>query len=139
MLDATPVNSKPGDDTVVLPFISAEEAEAMFAAQGGRRKVRRPLERRCSDVARRLPAVAASGFASLDHATRAEQHAAGHDHADGARSSQVDDEVVHVRELDRDVRRLRAAEHAINEFSGAPEQVTDVRSVGQQPSGIGLS
>ena len=37
---ATPVNWKPGDDTVVLPFISDEEAEAMFAEQGGMRKVR---------------------------------------------------------------------------------------------------
>jgi len=37
---ATPVNWKPGDDTVVLPFISDEEAEAMFADRGGLRKVR---------------------------------------------------------------------------------------------------
>jgi alkyl hydroperoxide reductase subunit AhpC/uncharacterized protein (DUF924 family) len=37
---ATPVNWKPGDDTVVLPFISDEEAEAQFADQGGLRKVR---------------------------------------------------------------------------------------------------
>jgi len=37
---ATPVNWKPGDDTVVLPFISDEEAEALFADQGGLRKVR---------------------------------------------------------------------------------------------------
>jgi hypothetical protein len=36
---ATPVNWQPGDDTVVLPFISDEEAERMFAAQGGVRKV----------------------------------------------------------------------------------------------------
>jgi alkyl hydroperoxide reductase subunit AhpC len=37
---ATPANWNPGDDTVVLPFISDEEAERMFAAQGGVRKVR---------------------------------------------------------------------------------------------------
>jgi thioredoxin-dependent peroxiredoxin len=37
---ATPANWKPGDDTVVLPFISDEEAEALFAHQGGLRKVR---------------------------------------------------------------------------------------------------
>ena len=37
---ATPVNWRPGDDTVVLPFISDEEAERMFADQGGLRKVR---------------------------------------------------------------------------------------------------
>jgi hypothetical protein len=37
---ATPVNWKPGDDTVVLPFISDEEAEAMFGDRGGLRKVR---------------------------------------------------------------------------------------------------
>ena len=37
---ATPANWRPGDDTVVLPFISDEEAEAMFADQGGLRKVR---------------------------------------------------------------------------------------------------
>lgn len=37
---ATPVNWQPGDDTVVLPFISDEEAERMFADQGGFRKVR---------------------------------------------------------------------------------------------------
>ena len=37
---ATPVNWRPGDDTVVLPFISDEEAERMFADQGGVRKVR---------------------------------------------------------------------------------------------------
>ena len=37
---ATPVNWKPGDDTVVLPFISDEEAEALFADRGGLRKVR---------------------------------------------------------------------------------------------------
>ena len=37
---ATPVNWHPGDDTVVLPFISDEEAERMFADQGGLRKVR---------------------------------------------------------------------------------------------------
>jgi alkyl hydroperoxide reductase subunit AhpC/uncharacterized protein (DUF924 family) len=37
---ATPANWQPGDDTVVLPFISDEEAERMFADQGGFRKVR---------------------------------------------------------------------------------------------------
>lgn len=37
---ATPANWHPGDDTVVLPFISDEEAEQMFAEQGGFRKVR---------------------------------------------------------------------------------------------------
>src|SRR5262252_5723317 len=37
---ATPANWQPGDDTVVLPFISDEEAEGMFAHQGGFRKVR---------------------------------------------------------------------------------------------------
>ena len=37
---ATPANWQPGDDTVVLPFISDEEAERMFADQGGIRKVR---------------------------------------------------------------------------------------------------
>ncbi|MCX5513609.1 peroxiredoxin [Kaistia algarum] len=37
---ATPADWRPGDDTVVLPFISDEEAERMFADQGGFRKVR---------------------------------------------------------------------------------------------------
>src|SRR5438046_1318583 len=37
---ATPVNWQPGDDTVVLPFISDEEAERMLAEQGGFRRVR---------------------------------------------------------------------------------------------------
>jgi thioredoxin-dependent peroxiredoxin len=37
---ATPVNWRPGDDTVVLPFISDEEAERMFSDEGGFRKVR---------------------------------------------------------------------------------------------------
>jgi len=37
---ATPANWRPGDDTVVLPFISDEEAERLFAEQGGFRKVR---------------------------------------------------------------------------------------------------
>ncbi len=37
---ATPANWQPGDDTVVLPFISDAEAEKMFADQGGFRKVR---------------------------------------------------------------------------------------------------
>ena len=37
---ATPANWHPGDDTVVLPFISDEEAERVFADQGGVRKVR---------------------------------------------------------------------------------------------------
>ena len=37
---ATPANWQPGDDTVVLPFISDEEAERMFADQGGFHKVR---------------------------------------------------------------------------------------------------
>jgi alkyl hydroperoxide reductase subunit AhpC/uncharacterized protein (DUF924 family) len=37
---ATPANWQPGEDTVVLPFISDEEAERMFADQGGIRKVR---------------------------------------------------------------------------------------------------
>jgi thioredoxin-dependent peroxiredoxin len=37
---ATPANWQPGDDTVVLPFISDEEADRMFAEQGGIRKVR---------------------------------------------------------------------------------------------------
>jgi thioredoxin-dependent peroxiredoxin len=37
---ATPANWQPGDDTVVLPFISDEEAERMFGDQGGFRKVR---------------------------------------------------------------------------------------------------
>jgi alkyl hydroperoxide reductase subunit AhpC/uncharacterized protein (DUF924 family) len=37
---ATPANWQPGEDTVVLPFISDEDAERMFADQGGFRKVR---------------------------------------------------------------------------------------------------
>src|SRR5262249_20038524 len=37
---ATPVNWQPGDDTVVLPFISDEEAERIFGPEGGFRKVR---------------------------------------------------------------------------------------------------
>ena len=37
---ATPANWRPGEDTVVLPFISDEEAERMFGAEGGLRKVR---------------------------------------------------------------------------------------------------
>ncbi len=37
---ATPANWQPGDDTVVLPFISDADAERMFADQGGFRKVR---------------------------------------------------------------------------------------------------
>jgi len=37
---ATPANWRPGEDTVVLPFISDEEAERLFAEQGGFRKVR---------------------------------------------------------------------------------------------------
>jgi alkyl hydroperoxide reductase subunit AhpC/uncharacterized protein (DUF924 family) len=37
---ATPANWRPGDDTVVLPFVSDAEAERMFADQGGFRKVR---------------------------------------------------------------------------------------------------
>ncbi len=37
---ATPANWQPGDDTVVLPFVSDEEAERMYADQGGVRKVR---------------------------------------------------------------------------------------------------
>lgn len=37
---ATPANWKPGDDTVVLPFIPEEQAERMFADRGGMRRVR---------------------------------------------------------------------------------------------------
>ena len=37
---ATPANWRPGEDTVVLPFISDAEAERLFADQGGVRKVR---------------------------------------------------------------------------------------------------
>ncbi len=37
---ATPANWRPGDDTVVLPFISDEEAERAFADKGGVRHVR---------------------------------------------------------------------------------------------------
>jgi alkyl hydroperoxide reductase subunit AhpC len=37
---ATPANWRPGDDTVVLPFISDEEAERMFGDDSGFRKVR---------------------------------------------------------------------------------------------------
>jgi len=37
---ATPANWRPGQDTVVLPFLSDEEAARMFAKQGGFRKVR---------------------------------------------------------------------------------------------------
>ncbi len=37
---ATPANWRPGEDTVVLPFISDEEAERMFGEQSGFRKVR---------------------------------------------------------------------------------------------------
>ncbi len=37
---ATPANWMPGDDTVVLPFISDEEAERTFADRGGVRRVR---------------------------------------------------------------------------------------------------
>jgi alkyl hydroperoxide reductase subunit AhpC/uncharacterized protein (DUF924 family) len=37
---ATPANWTPGDDTLVLPFISDDDAERMFGAEGGFRKVR---------------------------------------------------------------------------------------------------
>jgi uncharacterized protein (DUF924 family)/alkyl hydroperoxide reductase subunit AhpC len=37
---ATPANWRPGEDTVVLPFISDEEAETLFADIGGIRKFR---------------------------------------------------------------------------------------------------
>ncbi|MFO1210937.1 MAG: DUF924 family protein [Amaricoccus sp.] len=37
---ATPANWKPGEDTVVLPFISDEEAERLFADKGGLRRER---------------------------------------------------------------------------------------------------
>jgi hypothetical protein len=37
---ATPVNWKPGDDTVVLPFIPDEEVERIYGNQSGFRKVR---------------------------------------------------------------------------------------------------
>jgi thioredoxin-dependent peroxiredoxin len=37
---ATPANWRPGEDTVVLPFISDEEAERIYADQGGVRTVR---------------------------------------------------------------------------------------------------
>jgi alkyl hydroperoxide reductase subunit AhpC len=37
---ATPVNWRPGEDTVVLPFVSDEEAERMFGGPGEVRKVR---------------------------------------------------------------------------------------------------
>jgi alkyl hydroperoxide reductase subunit AhpC len=37
---ATPANWRPGQDTVVLPLLSDEEAEKVFAEQGGIRKVR---------------------------------------------------------------------------------------------------
>ena len=36
---ATPANWHPGDDTVVLPFVTDEDAQQMFAQQGGVRKV----------------------------------------------------------------------------------------------------
>ncbi len=51
---ATPANWRPGDDTVVLPFISDEEAERLFAAQGGFRKVRSYL-RLCARSVASLP------------------------------------------------------------------------------------
>ena len=37
---ATPANWRPGDDTVLLPFISDAEAEQLFADRGGVRKMR---------------------------------------------------------------------------------------------------
>lgn len=37
---ATPADWRPGEDTVVLPFVSEAEAEAMFARTGGVRRVR---------------------------------------------------------------------------------------------------
>jgi thioredoxin-dependent peroxiredoxin len=37
---ATPANWRPGEDTVVLPFVSDQEAEQLFEKQGGVRKVR---------------------------------------------------------------------------------------------------
>jgi alkyl hydroperoxide reductase subunit AhpC/uncharacterized protein (DUF924 family)/CRP-like cAMP-binding protein len=40
---ATPANWRPGEDTVVLPFISDEEAEQMFPNQHGVQKVRSHL------------------------------------------------------------------------------------------------
>jgi alkyl hydroperoxide reductase subunit AhpC len=36
---ATPPNWQPRDDTVVLPFVTDDEAECMFADKGGLRKV----------------------------------------------------------------------------------------------------
>lgn len=51
---ATPANWRPGDDTVVLPFISDKEAERMFADQGGVRKVRSYLRYTRDPSLRRL-------------------------------------------------------------------------------------
>lgn len=53
---ATPVNWKPGDDKVVLPFIPDEEAERMFGDQGGFRKVRSYLRYVHDPSLRRLQA-----------------------------------------------------------------------------------
>lgn len=51
---ATPANWQPGQDTVVLPFISDEVAEGMFADQGGYRKVRSYLRFVCDPSLRSL-------------------------------------------------------------------------------------
>jgi alkyl hydroperoxide reductase subunit AhpC/uncharacterized protein (DUF924 family) len=51
---ATPANWRPGEDTVVLPFISDEEAEEMFAGRGGVRRVRSYL-RYVRDPSLRVP------------------------------------------------------------------------------------
>ena len=51
---ATPANWQPGQDTVVLPFISDEVAEQMFADQGGYRKVLSYLRFVCDPSLRSL-------------------------------------------------------------------------------------
>ena len=83
--------------------------------------------------------ILAARVGLLNHACRLQQHTSRQDHSKCASGSKVDDEVVHIGLLDGDVCRIRATQNPIYEFSGASEQVRNVRSVRQQASGIGLS
>lgn len=79
---ATPANWAPGDDTVVLPFISDEEAERIFGAESGFRKVRSYLRYVRDPSLRSLMASPPQAQSSADPSAASDAAGGAHEGAD---------------------------------------------------------
>src|SRR5215467_4457366 len=72
----------------------------------------------------------------FDHLVDAGEQRRRHFEAERGGSNQIDHEIELGRLLNRNVRRLRAAQNLIDIIGGAPEQVAEVRSIGHEASDL---